>query len=214
MPAERAVIATEAAEARPRAGAAGSGVTRGSRVTVALAALLLLLAYVFPLWRYNLAAPQYPEGISMTIWINRLGGHIHLVNQLNHYIGMKVIDPNGFAELRYMPWVVATFCAAGLAAAVIGRFWAVAAWVGTFLGSGIVGLADFYRWLWHFGHELSPDAPIRIDPFTPPLLGPKTVMNFEVVTFPDVGGIAVIVSLLLGVAVLVVEVRRRRRAAA
>ncbi|MBI3629901.1 MAG: hypothetical protein HY217_10065 [Candidatus Rokubacteria bacterium] len=184
-----------------------------SRALLGLGALLLLLVFFFPLWRYDLAAPQYPEGITMTIWVNKLGGQLALVNGLNHYIGMAIIDPDAFAELRFMPWIVAAMCAAGAVAALAGRLPLALAWVGAFGLSALVGLADFYRWLYQFGHNLDPGAPIQVEPFTPPLIGPKTVMNFEVTTYPDAGGLAMILALLLGVAAVVVELRRRRRAA-
>ena len=44
--------------------------TRTSRLVVALASLLLLAVYVTPLWRIELVAPQYPEGLGLRIWVN------------------------------------------------------------------------------------------------------------------------------------------------
>ncbi|MGZ8378751.1 MAG: hypothetical protein ACXW0Z_16100, partial [Gemmatirosa sp.] len=45
-----------------------------SRLLTALAAVLLLGTFVFPLWRIELEAPQYPEGIGMLIRINTVDG--------------------------------------------------------------------------------------------------------------------------------------------
>ena len=32
---------------------------------------------------------------------------LHSINGLNHYIGMRPIEPSAIPELRYMPWIVA-----------------------------------------------------------------------------------------------------------
>jgi hypothetical protein len=42
-------------------------VTKLSRFVVAAAALLLALLYVTPMWRIDLGAPQYPEGLGLRI---------------------------------------------------------------------------------------------------------------------------------------------------
>jgi copper chaperone NosL len=200
--------------ARAEARAAGTPRLGGrARLLVAVAALLPLLAFAFPLWRYDLDAPQYPEGIRMTIWINGLGGRLDLVNGLNHYIGMRTIEPGSFPELTLMPWLVGALCATGLAVALVARRAALMAWLAGFAAFAVVGLADFAWWLYRFGHELSPEAPIAVDPFMPPILGPKSIANFTVTTYPDVGGLALIAALLLGVVVLLLERRGRPPAA-
>lgn len=191
--------------ARPRRVPLG----RLASALLVVASLLLLLPFGFPLWRYNLEAPQYPEGISMTIWANKLGGRMALVNGLNHYIGMKEIQAGSFPELALMPWIIGLLSLSGLAMALLRRRAALAAWLAALALFAVLGLADLYHWLYRFGHDLSPDAPIKVDPFTPPLIGPKTVMNFEVVTFPDIGGIAIVLALTLGALALVLEGRRR-----
>ena len=38
------------------------------------AGLALMLMFVFPLWRITLEAPQYPKGLSMFIWVNKITG--------------------------------------------------------------------------------------------------------------------------------------------
>ena len=48
--------------------------SRLSRVLLAIASVLLLGAFLFPLWRIDLAAPQYPEGLGMLIRINTVSG--------------------------------------------------------------------------------------------------------------------------------------------
>src|SRR5262249_57097629 len=88
-----------------------------TRITLAVAALLLGLAYVAPLWHIGLDAPQYPEGIGMFVWIDTITGQkpndLHSINGLNHYIGMKAIVPDSIPELKVMPWGVATLMVLG-----------------------------------------------------------------------------------------------------
>src|SRR4029078_10229162 len=99
--------------------------TRTSRLVVALASLLLLSVYVTPLWRIELIAPQYPEGLGLRIWVDRITGlkpnDLNSINGLNHYIGMRPIDPDAFPELRLMPRLVAAAVVAGLLVALLGR---------------------------------------------------------------------------------------------
>ena len=114
--------------------------------------------YFFPLWNVRLTAPQYPEGLGMHIRINTVEGatenDLNNINNLNHYIGMKRIEPESIPELRYMPWIVAVVVVTGLAAAVIARRKLIYAWTAVFLLVAIAGLVDFWKWEYDYGHHL------------------------------------------------------------
>src|SRR3954471_18842336 len=118
--------------------------TRSSRLVVALASLLLLLVYVAPLWRIQLVAPQYPEGLGIRIWVDQITGikpnDLNSINGLNHYIGMRSIDPDAFPELRLMPRLVAAAVVAGLLVALIGRRWLLYTWAALFTLGALAGL--------------------------------------------------------------------------
>ena len=96
-----------------------------SRILVAISSLLLIGLFVFPLWHVRLTAPQYPEGLGMNIRINTVEGatetDLKNINGLNHYIGMKAIDPQTIPELKFMPWIVGALILSGLAVAAVGR---------------------------------------------------------------------------------------------
>ena len=83
--------------------------SRTARFLTLAAAVLLGLMYVTPVWSVRLVAPQYPEGIGMYIKLHTIEGmkehDLDNINNLNHYIGMKVIEPDAIPELRYMPWM-------------------------------------------------------------------------------------------------------------
>ena len=177
---------------------------RLARAMTATAALLLLALFAFPLWRIDLLAPQYPEGIGMLIRIDDVVGlkeqDLHNINSLNHYIGMKEIHAESIPELRYMPWLVGALVVTGLLVAAWGRRRALVAWLGGFLVLGLAGLADFYRWSYDYGHDLDPDAIIKVPgmSYQPPMLGSKQLLNFTATSWPAWGGIAAGVAFALG----------------
>ena len=190
---------------------------RLEKALTAAAALLLLTLFALPLWRIDLLAPQYPEGIGMLIRIDDVQGlkpqDLNNINSLNHYIGMKEIHAESIPELRYMPWLVAALVVSGLLVAAWGRRRALAAWLGAFLVLGLAGLADFYRWAYDYGHDLSPDAIIKVPgmTYTPPIIGTKQLLNFTASSWPAAGGIAAGLAFALG-AFALWHARRRRAA--
>ena len=78
-----------------------------SRILVAFASGALIAVFFLPVWRIDLFAPQYPEGLTMYIWINGISGDVDIINGLNHYIGMKHISVEMFPEFTYLIFVVA-----------------------------------------------------------------------------------------------------------
>jgi copper chaperone NosL len=190
-------------------------VTRLSRFVVAAAALLLALLYVTPMWRIDLGAPQYPEGLGIRIWIDRIQGagphDLQNLNGINHYIGMKAIEPDQIAELQYMPLIVGALIVTGLLVALVGRRGPFFGWVAVYTLVALAGLADFWKWEYDYGHDLDPTAAIKIPgmAFQPPLLGGKQLLNFHASSWPDVGGAAAILSLTIVLVVALYELRRR-----
>ncbi|MDZ7847881.1 MAG: hypothetical protein U5L96_14610 [Owenweeksia sp.] len=81
-----------------------------SRITALVAVGCLLMLFFFPLWQVSLIAPQYPDGVTMYIWINQITGSepgtLQNINILNHYVGMQKIEPDSIPELSYFPYVV------------------------------------------------------------------------------------------------------------
>jgi copper chaperone NosL len=184
-----------------------------SRLLTALSALLLAAMFVFPIWKIDLVAPQYPEGLGMRIHIDRIVGaqptDLDNINGLNHYIGMARIDPASIPELRYMPWVVGALVALGMLAAAAGRRGLLYGWVGAFSLTALAGLADFWKWGYEYGHNLDPLAPIKVPGMTyqPPLIGSKQLLNILSSSWPDVGGWAAVAALALAAAAVVVRSR-------
>ena len=82
-----------------------------------------------------------------------------------------------------------------------------------FVYFGAFSLWSFASKLYRYGHELAPAAPVKVEPFMPPVFGYQQIANFEVYSYPKAGSY-----LLFGVpfllAVALVLVWRQRRSAA
>ena len=120
-------------------------------------------------------------------------------NILNHYIGMEPIHAESFAELSFMPYIVVAFIVTGIAVALLGRRKLVLGWLLLLVLGGAAGILDFYLWLVKFGTNLSPEAPIKVPGMTyiPPLLGHKTLLNFEALSLPAEGSLGIFLAVLL-----------------
>ena len=149
---------------------------------VVVAALLAASAFL-PIWISKLVAPQYPKGLWLFVFGGRMEGDLREINGLNHYIGMRTISPEAVPDLGLWP---ITLLGAGIVAMVgifaggrLGRLARLGLWlvpIGT--------LVDIQRWLYAFGHSLDPEAALRLQPFTPLVVGPTKIWNFQVWAFP------------------------------
>ena len=188
--------------------------SRATRLLVALAALSFGLVYVLPLWHIGLKAPQYPEGIGIYIAVDRIVGEkpqdLRSINGLNHYIGMKAIEPDDIPELRFMPRIIAALLGAGLVVAALGKRGLLMGYAVVLLLFSLGGLADFYKWSYDYGHNLNPHAAIKVPgmSYQPPMIGSKQILNFYATSWPASGGWVVIAAVSL-VAVLAVVAWRR-----
>ena len=190
--------------------------SRFSRMLTAFASLALAGLFVLPLWRVQLVAPQYPEGLGMRIGISDVRGamptDLDNINGLNHYIGMKHITPAAIPELRYMPWIVAGLILLGLIAASAGRRKLLLVWIGGFAVLAIAGLADFWRWEYDYGHNIDFEhAIIKIPGMTyqPPLIGVKQLLNFTAISWPDSGAWLALAAFGIGLLAVFMAFRQR-----
>jgi copper chaperone NosL len=161
-----------------------------SRVSIALASLALIATYFVPLWRIDLWAPQYPEGLVMKIWLFQLSGDVEIINGLNHYIGMAHIKEEMFPEFKILPYAVGFYIVFGLITALLKNRKMLVSYFVLIVLAGIVALYDFWKWGYEYGHNLSNDAPIKVPgmAYQPPLIGYKELLNFGAYSMPDVGG--------------------------
>ena len=184
-----------------------------ARVSIFLVIGCVITLWFFPMWRIDLAAPQYPEGIYMNIWIDHLTGDVEIINGLNHYIGMKTIHEEDFKEFVYLPIVLGSFCALGLFVFFWNRRTGYYIWTSLFLIIAAISMYDFWKWEYDYGHNLDPTAPIKVPgmAYQPPLIGYKKMLNFEALSQPDIGGWFYIIAGAILVGVWFFEWKRSRK---
>jgi len=163
-----------------------------SRWVLGLAVVPLLLSLLYPLWNLHFGAPQYPDGLDLYVYAYNIeggndGNDLPEINVLNHYVGMRPLDPAEFADLDFIPFAIGALALLALRVAAIGDVRSLidlAVLTGYF---GLFSLGRFVYMLYTYGHHLDPKAPIHMDGFMPPVLGSAEVGNFTVSSFPGAG---------------------------
>lgn len=179
-----------------------------ANILMLAAALLILAPFVLPLWRIVLEAPQYPIPLGMDIHINKIVGlneyDVKNINLMNHYVGMKNI-PDHLAELDIFPAVIGFMAAVGVLIGLKGNYRWFFGWFVVMAGLGVGGLYDFYLWEYDYGHTLSPKAIIKFVnddgtpmAYQPPLFGSAKILNFTIHSYPQSGGVLLILGVLVG----------------
>jgi len=161
-----------------------------TRIITIISSIALFISVFTPLWKIELSAPQYPEGLVLKIYPSKISGDVDVINGLNHYIGMRTLHTEDFFEFTILPWLIGLLAAFGLLTLIINRKWFFIAWTGFFVFFGITAMFDFYRWEYNYGHNLDPAAAIRVPgmSYQPPLIGYKQLLNFGAYSIPDIGG--------------------------
>ena len=163
-----------------------------SRGIVLLGIGALLAGAFLPLWRIRLIAPQYQEGLTLEMYSHKItagngGQDLPEINTLNHYIGMKPIAQADFAEMTWMPFAIGIFALLALRAAALGRIGHLVDLGVLFTYFGAFSMGTFAYRLWSYGHHLDPEAPIRMAPFTPIVIGRQQIANFVQTSLPMIG---------------------------
>jgi copper chaperone NosL len=182
-------------------------ITAFSKIALFLSGLLLIGAIFFPIWRIELTAPQYPEGLVLKLHASKIAGDVDIINGLNHYIGMKTLHTEDFIEFKVLPFILAGLGAISILCAWKANRKGLFVFFFSFVLFGILSACDFYRWNYEYGHNLDPKAAIRVPgmAYQPPMLGYKQLLNFGAYSIPDLGGWMLIAVGVLLFAVIVKE---------
>lgn len=165
----------------------------------AAAAILLVISILQPYWQLTLHAPQYPKGLTVTAYVNRLEGDVAEIDGLNHYIGMRPLNEAAILERTISSYGIVVLALLILAAVYIHNRWAALMALPALL-LPMVFLLDLQYWLANFGQNLDPTAPLSssIKPFVPPVLGEGKIAQFRTVAEPETGlWLAVAASLVI-----------------
>ena len=187
-----------------------------------LAALLLMISMFLPYWSMTLKAPQYPKGLTVSVYVNRLQGDMREIDELNHYLGMPELDEGGQLERSISVAAIVILGLLLIAGVFVHNQWAAVLALPV-LGYPIIFLADLWYILYQYGHSIDPKSALggAIKPFTPPLFGEGKVGQFGTVANFEIGFYLVILAVLVMLAGLwfhraaykpLAEARKRVRA--
>jgi hypothetical protein len=157
-------------------------------ILLGAATLLILLSMLFPYWNMTLLAPQYPGGLHVQVYVNRMTGDVNEIDGLNHYIGMRPLAEAAALERSASMAMIALLGLLVLGAIFVHSKWALLLVLPAIL-MPFIFLADMYYWLRDFGMNLDPTAALSssIEPFVPPILGSGFVGQFETVASLSTG---------------------------
>lgn len=167
-----------------------------------VATVLLMISILQPYWHLTLHAPQYPKGLVVTAYVNRLEGDVKEIDGLNHYIGMRPLNEAAVFERTISIYGIAMLALLIVAAVYVHNRWAALLALPALL-MPVIFLADLQYWLANFGQNLDPTAPLSssIKPFIPPVLGEGKIAQFRTVAEPGIGlwlAVAASVVILIG----------------
>jgi hypothetical protein len=153
---------------------------------LSIARVLLLVSVFLPYWHMELVAPQYPDGLFLTAYVNHLGGDVKEIDGLNHYIGMRPLGEAAQLERSASVWLIVAMVLMMEGAMFVHSRWALMLAIPAILFP-VLFLLDLQFWMAHFGQNLDPKAPLSssIKPFTPTILGEGGIGQFR--TFADMG---------------------------
>lgn len=167
-----------------------SKISMVSKMILLIIATLFIGSLFFPMWQIELEAPQYPEGLVLKLHANKIGGDVEIINGLNHYIGMATLHTENFFEFTVLPYIFGGFAVISLLLIFVAKRKAVLAFFISYILFVILAAIDFYRWNYEYGHNLDPNAAIKVPgmAYQPPLIGYKQLLNFGAYSIPDIGG--------------------------
>lgn len=171
-----------------------------------LSAALLLTSIFLPYWHMTLRAPQYPNGLHVQAYVNRLDGDVKEIDGLNHYIGMRPLNDAARLERTLSVGMIAALVFLVVAAVFIhSPFTALLALPAIIFPAFF--LLDLHYWMDTFGQNLDPNAPLShaVKPFTPPVLGAGHVGQFRTIASPGAGLVVAAVASVLTITALFLQ---------
>lgn len=156
---------------------------RRAAVTVTLtlaAAGLLLASYAFPYWQMELDSPQSPK-LHLIVYLHGFGGDVWEIDIVNRYVGMKPLAPAARLERQLSLFGLILIAVLLVLSLFAGR---LSPWLkvpGILFPAIFAGVKAYF--LYDYGHDLDPFAPVRIEPFMPALIGEQHIAQAQVTTY-------------------------------
>ncbi len=163
-----------------------------TRPVLLLLLVPLALAFFRPLWAVELESPHHPDGLWLDVYVTRIasghdGADLVKINALHQTIGMQTLDARTLGDLDWLPFGFGVLGLLTLRVAVLGNVRALidAAVLGGYFV--LFTLARFAHKLHVLGHQLSPDAPSPVAPFSPVVMGTQKIGDISVHAGPGAG---------------------------
>lgn len=146
------------------------------------------LIYRLPMWNFKFVAPQYPQGLVLEVFLTGVRGDVFEIDIINHYIGMSKLEDAAVRERTIAPYILIAFSIIALVIAFFRHSKKITRVLSLpLLGFPLGFVVTFHFWLYKFGHELNPEAPVDMIPFTPRILGTGIIGQFRTFAVPSAG---------------------------
>jgi len=158
------------------------------QAALVLGGLALLGSVFLPYWQLKITAPQYPKGLRVQVYLNRVEGDVQEIDTLNHYIGMRpLVDAAKLERSISLAVVIALMFVLLSAVFYQGRFSLLLLLPAAVFPAVFIG--DLYYWMRDFGLNLNPHAALSssVKPFIPPLFGEGKIAQFKAVAWFGAG---------------------------
>ncbi len=177
------------------------------------AAALLIGSIFLPYWHIILRAPQYPKGLSVKVYVNKLEDmrSVREVDGLNHYIGMIKLTDAATIERAISVYAIPLVAILAVASIFLSGRWRTLARVPVVIYP-IIFVVDLFAWLYYAGHSLDPTAALSssIKEFTPRVFGTGVIGQFKTEAAFEAGFWMAVAAAVLVVVAIVLDMRQRK----
>jgi copper chaperone NosL len=177
-------------------------------------AFCALVSLFVPWWYISMHAPQYPDGLRVSVSLFGVKGDVAEIDDLNHYIGFRPLDSVAAFERKIAWLAIPAALLPLLGAFAVRRKYAWLTTVPTALIAPFF-VGDLATWMWYAGNHLDPHAALSnsISPWTPSFLGPGGVGQFKTFAMFDPGFLFAAAATICAIAIVVRTARTPRIAA-
>jgi hypothetical protein len=180
-------------------------------------AALLIGSIFLPYWNIVLRAPQYPKGLSVDAYVDRLEDmrSVREVDGLNHYIGMIKLTDAARIERSISVYAMVAIAILAVVSTFLPGWWRTLARL-PMAAFPVIFALDLFGWLYYAGHSLDPKAALSssINEFTPHILGDGVIGQFKTEAAFQSGYWLAIGAMALAIAAIALDWRARRHVAA
>lgn len=186
-------------------------------VMLAAGATLLIGSIFLPYWNIVLRAPQYPKGLSVDAYVNRLEDmrSVREVDGLNHYIGMIKLTDAAKIERAISVYAIVLIAILAVISTLLPGWWRTLARLPMALFPVVFAL-NLFGWLYYAGHSLDPTAALSssIKEFTPRIFGEGVIGQFKTEAAFQAGFWLAAGAMVLAIVAIALDWRKRRHVAA